>query len=201
MVSDIAKNNPSERRRYFRIKDEILLFYKQLDSDDIPADGSFKEKTVDSFSLTAALSHLSEDTRVQLKLLDKNYPDVAGYLKILDRKINMIAQAVLLNDSTMEGQSSREVDLSASGLAFASEKAIKPESVLELKMILPPSLMVIITYGKVVHCRYNAESENEQFPYSIGVDFLSLDENDRELLIRHIVKRQMVQLKKRNNPA
>jgi c-di-GMP-binding flagellar brake protein YcgR len=91
--------------------------------------------------------------------------------------------------------------LSASGLAFTSEKAIKPESILELKMILPPSLVAIITYGKVVHCRHHSESENDQFPYNIGVDFLSLDEHDRELLIRHIVKRQMVQLRNRNDSA
>ena len=201
MQAESVDNKHSERRRYFRIKDEIVLFYKRLDNGEIPADRSFKEQAVDPFSLTAALSHLTEDTRVQLKLLEKNYPDVSAYLKILDRKINLIAQSVLLNDSAMEGQASKEVDLSASGLAFASENHIDVGSILELKMILPPSLVAVISYGKVVHCEFKADGDDVESGYTIGVDFLNLGEHDRELLIRHIVKRQMVQLRKRNESA
>ncbi len=206
MQAESIENKHSERRRYFRIKDEIVLFYERMDSGEIPEDRSFKEQAVDPFSLIAALGHLTEDTRVQLKLLEKSYPDVSAYLKILDRKINLIAQSVLLNDAAMEGQASKEVDLSASGLAFASENPIDIDSILELKMILPPSLVAVISYGKVVHCEPNsdkgdAESSDAESSYTIGVDFLNLDEHDRELLIRHIVKRQMVQLRKRNNSA
>ncbi len=201
MHAESTENNHSERRRFFRIKDEILLFYKLLDNGEIPADKSFKEQTVDPFSLTAALSHLTEDTRVQLKLLEKNYPDVSAYLKILDRKINLIAQSVLLNDKSMEGQASKEVDLSASGLAFCSENRIEVGSILELKMILPPSLVAVITYGNVVHCEPKEASDAVDPSYNIGVDFLNIEEQDRELLIRHIVKRQMVQLRKRNKSA
>ena len=201
MAVKLSEQDKAERRRYFRVKDEIVLFYKELDTQDVPEPGEFKETVADSFSLTAALSHLTEDTRSQFKIVEKNHPDIAAYLKVLESKINLIAQAVLMNDTSFSNQPTREVDLSASGLAFDSENRIELGTVLEIKMILPPSLIAVITYGKVVHCKEYDDKGDTEFCFHVGVDFLHLQDQDREILIRHIVRKQMVQLRNRNTPS
>ncbi len=191
----------SERRRYFRIKDDIVLFYKQYDEQSLPEAQTFQDSVLDSFSLTAALNHLEEDARAQLKILEKHEPDVASYLKIMDQKITLIAQSVLINDAGLSSQQTREVNLSASGLAFSSESAHPTGTILELKIILPSTLIAIATYGKVIRCQENQNPSNSEFRYNIAIDLFNIDENDRELLIRYIVKKQMLQLRNRNETA
>lgn len=190
-----------ERRRYFRINDEIVLYFRECNAGEIPDHDGFGQQIGDAFSLTASLNHLGEETRQQLRMLEKSQPDVAAYLKVLDQKINLLAKSVLMNDMGLSSEETRHVNLSASGLAFWCDRAIDCGSMLELKMILPPSLVAIATYGKVVHCNQDTESPDSKVPYYIGVELYDIDDNDREILIRHIVKKQMVQLRGKKKPA
>ena len=91
---DMVQNTP-DRRRFFRIDDEIVLIYKQIQTDEIPDAESFKEKILDSFSLSAALEYLTQESHIQLKKIDRSQPDVARALKTIEQKISLITQALL----------------------------------------------------------------------------------------------------------
>jgi len=57
--------------------------------------------------------------------------------------------------------------------------------VIELKFILSPSQAGIHCYSKVVNCRSVGEG------FNVAVEFVELPEEDRELLIRHVVQKQI----------
>jgi c-di-GMP-binding flagellar brake protein YcgR len=123
---------------------------------------------------------------------------VSSLLRILEQKIDLIGHAVLAKETDLAEQPTRKVSLSASGLAFLSERGFNLGSTLELKMVLPPALVGIVAHGRVVQCRPAGSSDQG---YHVAVDFVGLRETDRELLIRHIVKRQTQQLRERKRAS
>ena len=195
-----ASNEPNDRRRYFRIEDEISLFYKEIAAEQIPESNTFMETYLEGISLTAAIDFITQESRPQLRNIEKNYPDIADYLKNLEQKIDLLAKSVLIQEENLGDKPTQKVSLSASGVAFDSHKALTPGNHVELKMILPPSLVAIITYGKVVYCKPNTE-DDLGFPFHIGVDFVRLSDQNREVIIRHVVKKQMQELRSRHESS
>lgn len=185
-----------ERRRFFRIDDEIVLFYRSVDGSETPDLEEIKRQMADPFSLGASLELLSQDAQSLLHRIHREQPDVADFLQILEKKIDIIAQAVMRTHSDLADQPTHKVSLSASGIAFDAEENLANGQALELKLVIPPSLVGIVTYGRVVYSQKNADQG-----YRIGVDFLTMQEQDREYLIRHVVKRQLAELRSKTKRA
>jgi hypothetical protein len=179
-------SNQSERRRYFRIDDEIMLVYRTISQEEVPGPEYFQSQFIDHFSLTSTLEYLTRESQVQLRLIQRDYPEVSKYLETLERKIQVLAQAFMVSNNHLAEQPTHKVNLSASGIAFDAEQPLAEGQILELKMVVPPVLVGILTFGKVIYCR-----EQPDGLYRTGVDFLALRDQDREFLIRHVVKRQL----------
>ena len=129
--------------------------------------------------------------------LERRDPELFEYLKIMDTKINLIAQAVTSQNDQFSEHDTREVSLSATGLAFSNEMPIEKGELLELRMLLTSCMAVIVAYGRVVQCK-DISQDNPQRPFAICVEYINLKEDDRELLIRHVVKKQLQQLRDKN---
>lgn len=200
MKNEEAQHNSAERRRFFRIDDEIMLFYRAVPFDEISQEPDVSQGLPDTFALSGGLESLSQESRVLLRKLERNQPDISNYLKILDRKIDLLAQTLLVSQTAELQQPTRNVNLSAAGVAFETENKLNPNDYVELKMILPPALLALVTYGNVVYCE-ESESTGENARYRVGVDFLNLVDRDREILIRHIIKKQMLQLRDRRESS
>ncbi len=182
-----------ERRRFFRVEDEIVLVYRPIAPEDMPDPSQFQNQVLDPFSLTSTLEYLTQESHAHLRRIERDNPDVAEYLKTLERKIDVLAQALMISNNRLVDQPTRKVNLSAAGIAFDADQPIAEGGLLELKMVLPPSLVGIVTFGRVVYC---SPCEGEK-SWRVGVDFLSMREQDREVLIRHVVKRQLALLRER----
>ncbi len=191
MSEELSVVASTERRRYFRIEDEIVLVYRPVSPEDVPDPENFPQQMADQFSVTSTLEFLTQESQAQLRSIQREYPEVAGFLQTLERKIDVLAQALLTRNNPLLDQPTRKVNLSAAGLAFDTEQAMSEGSMLELKMVVPPALVGIMTFGRVVYCRKNEGGTD----YRVGVDFLSMREQDREFLIRHVVKRQLSKLR------
>ncbi len=185
-----------ERRRYFRIEDEITLFYREVEEGALPDSESFKEEAMDGFSLTATLEYLDQESGFLFRTIEKSHPDIASYLDVLNQKINLISKAVLLKEEGVAELPASKVNISASGISFFADLEVKAGSLLEVKMILPPALTGLVTYGRVVYCE---PVENEDYSHRLAVDYINIREQDRDVLIRHIVKRQMRQIRKESD--
>jgi hypothetical protein len=189
-----------EKRRYFRVNDTISLMYKLVDEQHILKHSYVSNDILSSCSLATALDVLNQEAAALVPRLDKRDPDLFEYLKLLDAKINLIAQSLHLQQDGFTEEDKREVNLSADGVAFSNAEAIKVDSLLELRMLLSSCLALITVYAKVVQCKDNA-AENPEQPFEIAVEYINLKEDDRELLIKHVIKKQMQQLREKNAQA
>ena len=68
------------------------------------------------------------------------------------------------------------------------------EQYLEIKMLLVHSTVVITTYAKVIHCSKNPDTSSN-YHYVIGLDYVNMKESDRDLLSKHVAKKQLQQIR------
>ncbi len=183
-----------DRRRFFRIDDEVNLFYKIVDEQEVFSASQVTNDLLSNCSLVTALDMLDQESRLVMYRIEKNDPEIAEYLKIQESKISLIAQAVMSQGNDFSKGDMRNANISASGLAFECENLIKEGDFLEIKLLLTSCLAVIVIYGKVVYCKETEKGE-AVMPYLIGIDYINMKEQDREVLIKHVVKRQMQQIR------
>ena len=192
-------NNESEpdRRRFFRIEDSISLSYHPVPPEDLERRLERLEAEMeDNFTAASSLASISQRMAGVLHKIAVESPETAQYLQALDQKIDLLGRALLSNDPNLEEQQAQPVNLSASGMAFHSNQPEKTGTVLELRLILLPSLMGLLIYGEVVGCE-KLDTSEEGFSHSIRVDFSHMRESDRDVLIRHVIQRQTKMLRQR----
>lgn len=183
----------TERRRYFRVDDLVSMQYRVVKDVDLQQCLDRLDRGIeDGFTVTSSLTAINQQLRSKLAILEKKDADLADYLRAMERKIDLLAHAIMSKETTLEEMPTREVNLSAVGMAFRSEAGVEVDKVLEIRMLLYPSLTGILTYGTVVHCR---EEGDDEYPWRIAVDFSFMRESDRDILINHILKRQHSQLR------
>ena len=89
----------------------------------------------------------------------------------------------------------RHVNLSACGMALGSPAHIAVDAHLEIELVLLPNHRYIKAYAKVVACREQAEVCAPEDRFDVAVDFEYIRDEDREILIQHIFKKQAAQLR------
>ncbi len=186
-----------ERREYFRIDDEVALDYRVIDSSEMDRLlDKIQSRMVDRFT---AASSFAATTRQMTHLIHKiqgQSPELARCLQAIDQKLNMIAQLFVSEEVRENLQDTREVNISAGGVAFRAQHEIPVGSLLELRMVLFPSLVGILTISRVIHCE-RVNDGNPRFPWQVAVEYEHLKETDRELLVRHIMARETELLRSR----
>lgn len=184
----------TDRREFFRIDDELSLSYKKIDAKQLSQPHPTSDSLLNNCSLTTALEMVSQESAVLLYRIDKALPEVAEYLKIIDAKIDLLGQAIMMQGFHFNESDTRNVNISATGVAFSCEEVFKKGDFLEIKILLASSMSVIVTYSRVINCRHNPH-HNPQYPYFIGVDFIDIREEDREILIKYVIKKQLQQIR------
>jgi len=183
-----------DRRRFFRINDEVDLYYRKIARQEADGASHIDVDVLTSEALPQMLDALEQELTGALKRIDATAPEVAEYLKLLNYKVNILAECLLRQSNRVGENNSYHVNLSASGLAFGSEQALQEGDFLELKILLPASRALVTTCCRVVQCRQNP-SHDQRYPYVVSVDYINMKEEDRELLIKHVIKRQMAQIR------
>ncbi len=152
---NMTKNK--NRRTFFRIYDEVNLFYKKIDEKLLTE----PQPVFDNIS-----NNLSSTTDVE-KESQKNLPA-----------------------SQFKGNETCNVNISAGGMAFNCDDALKEGDCLRIKILLASGMTPIATYGKVVYCK-NIQSNTSECPYFVGAHFINMKDEDREMLNRHIDKKRL----------
>lgn len=193
-MDKINVTKAEDRRGFFRIDDEVNLFYKRIDATMVNEPHQVSDNILSSCSLSTALEVVSHDSLVLMHRLEKNLPDVADYLRLMEAKIDLLAQAIMMQGFQFKENCTRNVNISATGMAFNCEELLKEGDFLEIKMLLVSSMTLIVTYGRVVYCK-DSQPTDIQYPYFVGVDFINMKDEDRELLIKYVIKKQLKQIR------
>jgi hypothetical protein len=185
-----------DKRHYFRVNDSVNLSYRFIDESQINHHPTTSSNLLDNCSLISALELINEEATIVHDKLEKIHSDFADYLKLLNIKIDLLAQAVIklsVPEEITENQT-RNANISASGVGFDSRELLKVGQYLEIKMLLVHSTVVVVTYAKVVHCIKNSNTAGD-YLYFVGVDYVNLKETDRDLLSKHVAKKQLQQIR------
>jgi len=178
-------NEEQERRRFFRIDDELVLSYRLVSDDEVNRTNGLKDAEHTLVSLASELEKMNEVSRIHLRKVEKESPEVARYFSFIEEKINLLTHHMMRESDELFLKTARPVNLSGSGVSFASGKDLTVNSSVELKFILSPSLAKITSLARIISCRPNGEK------FTIAAEFTQLNDSDRDLLVRHIVKKQM----------
>ena len=82
------------------------------------------------------------------------------------------------------------------GYESGVDEEYEPGAALEIRMLLFPSFTGLMIYGTVVDSEPAREDdESQRFEYLTRIEFTHIRESDRELLIRHLLRRQSLQLR------
>lgn len=190
-------NKDQDKRQAVRVVDRIMFTYgpvsverfKQIAEDfnkGIPPYN--QEGLADIQMFIGAQNALG---RIQEK--DK---DLGAFLQHLDTKINLILKEVRDKETPLDKLQLQEVNLSAAGVAFLSEKPMQPNTLLEFHLVLLPGHTYVYCFGKVIKCD-QAKSKDPEKPFYVSAKFILIMEEDREKLIEHNFKQQSLALRQR----
>ncbi|WP_456374413.1 PilZ domain-containing protein [Thiolapillus sp.] len=180
----------SERRSFLRIADQVILKYRKVtDLQSLPGTKR-SSKDIGSFTIKARFFAIDQKLRPARAKLEQQSRELAAYLKAIDEKLDLLADLAFETEHDLIDMPTRQVSLSASGTSFHAEKPMEMGSLLELWLLLLPSHTGIVTYAKVVYCQRNEAAEDERYPYKIGVEFKNMREEDMDLIICHVLKKE-----------
>lgn len=183
-----------ERREYFRINDNIYLKLRVVNEDE--AQRPLEEKRAEEDSpanLSLTLQSLTGQSANLLAGIRKSQPDIAHYLSLLEKRIELISRMVMGDHQGKSIEPNAHVNLSAGGISFSSDHALAPGTLLEMEIILFPSHIHIQTYGRVSYCKPDREKTTQRF--SVGIDFTRISDMAREALVKHTLELQSARLR------
>lgn len=174
-----------EKRRFFRINETIGLAYEGLDDD---AEQVQHEHMVDLWEL---MSEQDEKIESLLQKADTQAPVVADLVRAFNQKLERIVRLLVVENRMVDrlANKAKEVNISACGIGFWSDRPIAENTRLKLEIRLFPGDKSLTTGGRVIAC----EAEGERYFWRI--DFFDMSRAEQENLIQHIVQRQSAQLK------
>ena len=183
-------DNSSERREYFRIKDQAIVTINKTQSDRSLQ--SLKAEHA-SFLLGSTISTLDMDHQAVISKIKRSNPDIALYLDVINKKINLISNHIMENSLEISAHSQTEIDLSAAGIAIESNDDYSENDHVEIKLILLPEKTGILSIGRITRIKQENNSK------ILCIDFEQIAESDRELIIKHTMVLQLEQARAKNH--
>ena len=195
-----------DRRSYFRIDDTVRLSLRRVESDELQLRlDELEQDLAGNFTVMSSLAAITAQMTVGLRRIENRDPDLAAYLRALDQKIEVIGRAFIVQEPELMADSAIPVNLSAGGMCVGIEEPYEPGTQLEIRMLLFPSFNGLLIYGNVIDCGPAEDDDplvhDKRYPYRVRIEFTHIRERDRELLIRHLLRRQSDQLRGRQEGA
>jgi hypothetical protein len=182
----MSYQDADDRREYYRIDDTIALDFSLLSGPQALASDALHDASP-LFNLLSDLHLMDFESQHLLRHISERDRTLANYLKVMNKRIDLLGQAVaqsLLRDIGAP----RRVSLSEGGISFNHPQAVAAGSHLALKMVLMPQALGLLLRARVMHCQARDDGQ-----FEIGTEFEALTDAQRQLLARHILQKQAQQ--------
>lgn len=170
---NMTKNK--NRRSFFRIYDEVHLFYKKIDEKLVTEPYSTFDNILNNSVSSSNIEMISQNS------------------ELLSPDEEIISPDVMTPNAQIKENEIHDVNISVGGMAFICEGALKEGDYLIIKIVLVSSMAAIVTYGKVVFYEKRQAKDDSRYPYFVGVHFVNMKDKDRELLIKYADKKRLQQ--------
>lgn len=185
----------ADRRAFFRINDRLVMSVVPLTTAEAEQIGqAIIDATPESGQLTQQMSSIQKSFNHLTDQIGHTNRDIARALRMLDEKVNLLAQNVQLLHTPLNAEAANEVNLSAGGLALMTDSVFQPRSAMEVRMQLLPGGLHIRAIAKVIACDQLIESSQGKSFY-LRMAFTHMSETDRNILVKHTLNRQAEELR------
>jgi len=195
------QDTADDRRSFFRIDDTVRLSLARVPGDELAERlDRLEQDLAGNFTVMSSLSAITAQMTVGLRRIENRDPDLAAYLRAIDQKIEVIGRAFIAQEPEIVGEHAVPVNLSAGGMCVGTQDRFERGDSLEIRMLLFPSFNGLMIYGSVIDVEQPTAEHGEeasQFGQLVRIEFTHIREQDRELLIRHLLRRQSDQLRDR----
>lgn len=180
-----------ERREYYRIDDQVILHYRRVGEQDVALIlDKLQNNRPDRFTVAANFAVTSRQLSHLLQRIRTQNPDLGMALDAMDRKMNLLAQLLVTDEVGLDDQQTLQVSLSGGGMAFNCPEELALGELIETRLVLYPHMTGILALSRVVSCQRRTEP-GVGYPWRVALEYEHLREQDRDLLCKHILDRQM----------
>lgn len=163
------------RRNYFRIKDTLGLLVLKA--------GSELNTQVDNrFSISHELDGIEKESQALLRNLPSEQKELAHLFRLMNKKIDLLAKALVSESSDAKQLVQQDVCLSEASIDFESEQSFTEGEDVIIKLMLLPDYVGLDLTGRI--------KESHSQSQKTVIEFTDLDEYDRQILARHIIQAQ-----------
>ena len=195
-MKKVNRSLDNDKRKYFRVDDIALLSYRVVTWAEVRSvQKQDAGLPVHKLTFKANLDRLSRELQPLYNIIKSSNPNIALYLSTLDKKINLLSQYLTEDDEAENDIKPQQVNIGAGGLSFTSDKPVVEGAMLELQMRLLPEYTSIFSYARVISCTQLEESPEQQ-DYKIAVEFEFMDDDVRDLIIRHVLGKERTLISK-----
>lgn len=178
-----------------RISDRILLSCRRLDKEQYEAIVTNFKKGISLYNQEDVGNFvLYLGAQAALARIREKDEHLGEFLRHLDTKINRLLAIVSKEPSPLDKLQPQEVDISGTGMAFLSTEKIKAGDALEIQMVLLPDHTHIYTVARAVSSEKPANLPT-QYACRVACQFNLIMDEDREVIIQHVFKRQKLALR------
>lgn len=192
----------SERRRYFRIDDEVIFAFHPLDAAEKEALEARIKKGEDLCPDSYHTFVQLESEIMDLVRSNKNAnPALSSAVELLNRKLNLFSKGPPSKNAegSIFNGTPELVNLSGCGIGFLSSKPLEVGTVVEIQMVLLPAQTYVGCVATVANCYKGhidpTKEPNPQKPYRVGVTFNAIRSEDSEKIIQHVIKKEVETLR------
>lgn len=190
----------AERRNFFRVDDTVRLSLSRVSAEELQTKlERLDHDLAGDFTVMSSLAAITAQMTVGLHRIENRDPDLAAYLRAIDQKIEVIGRAFIAQEPELAAEKALPVNLSAGGMSVGVDELFQPGTLLEIRMLLFPSFTGLLIFGTVIEGNAAVSTaEQDDFQHLARIEFTHIREQDRELLIRHLLRRQSAQLRDQN---
>lgn len=175
---------PENRREYFRVQDTVALQYETVSGKLSGQDPH--TLLPDDFRILSELQKSAQEARQLLRQIGDENRLLAEYLRLQENRFDILTRAFASSAPALEFMPRRPVILSEGGIEFADDRALPPEQVILLRMLLFPEQTPLALFGRVVHIEVGEKPGR----YTLGIEFIRMTDADQQVLARHAMHLQ-----------
>ena len=183
----------ADRREAFRVRATLSIRVKAVADEELGVTvASFDEKRA-RVSLLNHMRYGAEKYLPEMRVIERKHPEVAAYLKFLEKQIEYISVYAMCptDNAELEVPSLQTVDLSATGVRLHTRLSGQPGDHYELIMQPEPGIQIMALAGIV-----RFEEAEEGRPECTALEFTTIVEEDREALIKYLYRFQVKELQR-----
>ncbi len=179
-------------RNALRINEQAIVQITILAPEQVSNESEYFEKRRSEFDLMTHLTYDVERYLPQMRIIERKYPEIAEYLKLLEAQIQFVSSRLAAINTSSEAGNKQKISLSANGMQFEYKRLLEKGACIEVSLLIDSADIRLFAFAKVVSVKSVVGK-----PSLVSVEFSCLHDEDREALIKHIYQRQLKQLRRK----